>query len=485
MSKGKFKPSKYQQAIFNTYKKTNKNIVIQAGPGCGKSSTLIELSKIANERSVMLAFNKSIVEDLKGKLGANTSALTLHSLGMTSLIKRFGQLKVNAKKTNRFVAKNLSEGGRWEYVDRENQGILYRNIPRLVDAYRVNLCTSVEELKTNCDTMGVDYEKEHLGMAIEVIEQLEKYNKSPKEIDFTDMIYLPSHDDKCILPNYDLVYLDEIQDFSKLQSKLIDKLVGSKRFIAVGDFKQAIYGFIGASTSSMQMMANKFNTVELPLSICYRCPTKVIAHANKVWPGTESPEWQAEGVVKVGDYMEARNEDIIICRNVKPLIVAYFDLIQAGIKCYVKGVDIGESIIAVIKPYIKDDMDTMMFKLSDKLAKLEGEMIESGIQNPRKHPKYGALLEKIQIVKRLSIPYSTPNEMINRLTDIFKDEGSGVGLMTIHKSKGLEADNVFFLDSNLIPSKYASNEEMLIQEKNLRFVAITRARRSLIYAYTS
>ena len=53
--------------------------------------------------------------------------------------------------------------------------------------------------------------------------------------------------------------------------------------------------------------------------------------------------------------------------------------------------------------------------------------------------------------------------------------------MTIHKSKGLENDNVFFLAPELIPSRYATQPWQLEQERNLAYVAITRAKTSLIY----
>ena len=72
--------------------------------------------------------------------------------------------------------------------------------------------------------------------------------------------------------------------------------------------------------------------------------------------------------------------------------------------------------------------------------------------------------------------------MIAFLERLFSDnEKKGVVLSTIHKSKGLEADNVFILDVNLIPSKYATTKDQLKQERNLLYVAITRAKNKLIY----
>ena len=57
--------------------------------------------------------------------------------------------------------------------------------------------------------------------------------------------------------------------------------------------------------------------------------------------------------------------------------------------------------------------------------------------------------------------------------------------MTIHRSKGLENNRVFFIDKfnkiRLIPSKFADQEWELQQERNIEFVGITRAKSELIY----
>ena len=53
--------------------------------------------------------------------------------------------------------------------------------------------------------------------------------------------------------------------------------------------------------------------------------------------------------------------------------------------------------------------------------------------------------------------------------------------MTCHKSKGLEARRVFFYQKELIPSPYATSQQMLYAEKCLYYVAVTRAKESLIY----
>ena len=59
-----------------------------------------------------------------------------------------------------------------------------------------------------------------------------------------------------------------------------------------------------------------------------------------------------------------------------------------------------------------------------------------------------------------------------------------INLMTIHKAKGLESDRVIFLSPKLDMKKSPKMRQWQFeQEKNLQYVAITRARKELILCY--
>ena len=85
--------------------------------------------------------------------------------------------------------------------------------------------------------------------------------------------------------------------------------------------------------------------------------------------------------------------------------------------------------------------------------------------------------ERILAIESISNGIDDPNVVIEKIDTIFSDKDkSGICLSTIHKSKGLEADRVFIIHQDLIPSKYASLPWELEQEKNLEYVAYTRAK---------
>ena len=99
----------------------------------------------------------------------------------------------------------------------------------------------------------------------------------------------------------------------------------------------------------------------------------------------------------------------------------------------------------------------------------------------KNNPSYVSLLEKCTILKMLYKNWGDMKKLEDNIKEIYKDDTEGIVLSTIHKSKGLEADRVFLLNRSLIPSKYANTEEALYNEKCLLFVAITRARKELVY----
>ena len=51
--------------------------------------------------------------------------------------------------------------------------------------------------------------------------------------------------------------------------------------------------------------------------------------------------------------------------------------------------------------------------------------------------------------------------------------------MTIHKAKGLEADNVFVLNEAKVTKDFRNSPEQQTQEYNLSYISITRAKNTL------
>ena len=94
----KFKPTPYQQAIFDWFKDGSGNLMIQAVAGSGKTTTIIQALEYIpkNDKVLMLAFNRSIADELNKRVSnirsknpnlANISAGTQNSAGLAVLRK--------------------------------------------------------------------------------------------------------------------------------------------------------------------------------------------------------------------------------------------------------------------------------------------------------------------------------------------------------------------------------------------------------------
>jgi superfamily I DNA/RNA helicase len=95
-----------------------------------------------------------------------------------------------------------------------------------------------------------------------------------------------------------------------------------------------------------------------------------------------------------------------------------------------------------------------------------------------------ALLDKqncIQVIIQNMEGDLTVTNLLAAIEALFADGTRGVTLSSVHKSKGREWPCVFILDAHLMPSRFAKKPWQRQQEKNLIYVARTRAQVNLRY----
>lgn len=280
------------------------------------------------------------------------------------------------------------------------------------------------------------------------------------------------------------VLVHNCQDQNNCQRELMKKAMKklSGRFIAVGDPRQAIYLFAGSSSNSFYQILDIPNTIELPLSICYRCDAAIINEAKTLVPYIEARTGAPKGEInKDADITDIKDGDMVLCRNTAPLVKLCYKFLRQGVKAHVQGKDIGINLISLIKSTKKQDIGEMLDKLrleSEKI--LKNLMRKHGLleKEAREHQTFESFLEKIDIIGILSESCDTVDDAIKNIQYIFEDKTKdGIRFSTIHRSKGLENDRVFLIQPNLLPSKRSMRSpELMKQEYNLQYVAITRAK---------
>ena len=369
-----FKLSAYQESILNTVKLTDKNILVDAKAGSGKTSTLILISEAIQKQGnkcLFLAFNKHIVEELKGKMDTTDCAVkTIHSLGYSYLrsflYRQYGQhykMDLDENKLREIVKHKFEEDGYQQSVIEHNidkTGTELKDFIRTLiseTCHLINFCRfhmtnyheqdKVRKLALSCcrtiieENIGFD---NYPTLVESVIDKLKNDFENPEiidglptyKVDFTDMIYFPVYY-KMIPPwsireYLDYVLIDECQDLSELQQEFLKTLGNNSRFIFVGDEKQAIYGFAGADTKSIFKLTQRYDLEQLPLNICYRCPKKVIKLVQQeVLPTIEyNKERPDVGEVHYIERSEIiknlEKNDVIITRRNSDLLRLFIDL---------------------------------------------------------------------------------------------------------------------------------------------------------------
>lgn len=284
--KSKFDPSPQQQAIWES----------------------IALSKEA--RTVcFVAFNKTIAEELQQRVPEGCNAMTMHSLGNRALYKAFGRLKLDNNRVDCILSDQIYHRGIWDL--RKEKGPTIKAIKALVSLCKMNLLGRTpngkgfsldsEELQELASHYDVDLNGDSREVFEKTLAVLLHCTKVERDgcINFDDMIWLPVVLDLPVF-RYDLLLIDECQDLNRCQQALARK--AGSRLILVGDSKQAIYGFAGADTESIDRLYRELDkTVRgcqtLPLTVTRRCGRRIVKEAQRYVPDFEAHESCGEGKI--------------------------------------------------------------------------------------------------------------------------------------------------------------------------------------------
>lgn len=463
-----FTPTKHQQAIFDFIQNSQKHLVIEAVAGSGKTTTIVKALSLIPEdqRALFLAFNRHIVNTLKNRVPLHVNVSTLNSFGWQVLRPAMHNPKINADKT-----KNIFWFDICENKHRKTFGKYCSAVCKLVSLFKAygmknptpkDIEFLVNHYEVDTDNKGIEY----------AIQAHQIGHTKTRVVDFDDQLYLPIMRGLSI-PRYDVVFIDETQDLNPIQIEMIKRIQG--RIIAVGDSKQAIYGFRGADPQAMQNVINAFQATILPLSICFRCAKNIVIKAQELVPHIEYSEDQNNGTVVSMDAQkyrrEAINQDLVLCRTTAPLVQEALKMISMGKAAFVLGRDIGKDLIELYERLTKNEPFSL-----EALALYETQQME------RLKNKETILLRVQDQIETLRALYQAhSSDLIKAINQLFVETSNGITYSTIHKAKGLEYDRVFIICPELLPHPKCSSDWQIQQEMNLKYVAITRAKKELVF----
>lgn len=496
-----YKPSKYQLAIYDFVEHGLGNAVISASAGSGKTYTIIKLlDYIPKDKKVLIvAFNRDIRQEIKAKVinagHKNVQVDTFHSLGYKILNANFNRRFVNTDpneyKYSNYISNNISQLSTINTFRLGKQFSQYlSNIQNLVNFGRCYLSETVEDLDKVCERYGIICIADEKEVAVKVLEWGEK---CLDEIDYTDMVWLPNtlHLDSKFY-KYDWIIVDECQDLNMVEKDMLFtcRRMGT-RMLFFGDKAQAIYSFSGADSEAFDKLRELEDTIQLPLSISYRCPKNIVEYVHYLVPTIEyDKKNKIKGeIIENANLSDVKDGDMILCRNNAPIAKIYIELLRNGIKTKILGKDYSANLSKTIKNTKEEllNVDLSMQGVFSKLYDIFYDLVETTMhkQNITKEEALTsssiiAKLDEIKVLEILSEGLTTSKELQERINDIFTDnKESGIILSTIHKSKGLESPNVYIACKSLMPSKTAKQPWEIEQENNLIYVACTRTKNKL------
>ena len=229
--------------------------VIVAGPGTGKTFTFGKyLEKVSGgkERKLVMTFINPLVDDLHSELGERATVMTFDRFVKKeceehNLIRGEEKYYLNANEI-------ISEDYEYVFGEKKSFSLLY-------------------------NTLEIDNE------SLKVKEFVKRRNEFYKFVDPSFIKHLLNDyysNNKEKTPKYDVVIIDEFQDFNKLEAEIVLKHL-SENILLAGDDDQVLFEFKGSNPDCIRDLFNKDNDYEsFTLPYCSRCPRSVVDFVNSV-----------------------------------------------------------------------------------------------------------------------------------------------------------------------------------------------------------
>lgn len=489
-----------QERFWSHLLSTDRDILLEARAGTGKSSSCREgmhrLLEAVTAHQVAPAiryccFNKKIADEFRIGCPSGAEVGTMHSFGFRELRNTFQST----------IAERDQQPKTFKLIDRLYGEKAFTKQLRRVLAEVVSACKNaaitpdlapmpheVDIIVENLDIRLPKFTESAMisGIAADI---LRESAKETKVIDFDDMLWLPVVH-RLDFKQIDYLFIDEVQDLNNVQLAMVRLLNIKGVNIFVGDPFQSVYGFRGA-TDAIDKIRDGFTPDVMPLTVSFRCPQSVVDLARRLVPDFEAAPNAIEGTIQeVRDLTIDRLSlgDFVLCRLNAPIISMCLNMIEAGIPALVRGRDVGERLIdfAYAAGFHGAITRTEFLAAVDRYFEAERSRLD---EKDGADAAIESLTDRHSALMAISRSCSSLDAIIPSIrktfTDNVADPSRVVTFSTIHRAKGSEANRVFLIDA---PERKSQRREAAVslidqsQERNLCYVALTRARESFTFA---
>lgn len=473
-----------QNAIFSWFKSGTGNLIVQARAGTGKTTTIKQAFSHAPEQGQLLyaVFNKKNQKEALEKItDPRVTVKTLHSLGFSFIKNIWSDAKPD----------DAVEFTRLAGVCQDTPDEVSGAIIKLV-GFCKNLSVSVPDINAVLEIMDA----RNISVPDEFVEQWSDAKLAEITIEvlkasltrdelgrvsFNDMVWLPIAAG-WVKPTFELVVVDEAQDMNMPQLMMAERACKG-RICVVGDDRQAIYGFRGAASDGMHLMKQRLNAAQLGLTTTYRCPKSVVALAQEIVADYSAAPSAPEGEVistSISAAIDALTVgDAVLSRLNAPLMGIALSLLRRGIPARIEGRDIGKQLVNMVKKLRAKSVPDFFKKVSAWGEKQVARITAGGGKYVQS--KVELIDDQVCTLTAVAEDCKNVDEIIARITNLFEDSDyarkPAVVCSSVHKAKGLEWNKVVLVADSF------KNRNKGQEEANIYYVAVTRAKRVLVWAH--
>jgi len=462
-----------QKEILESVKKY-RSIKINAFAGTGKTTTLKLISETYKEKRILyLAFNSAIKNEASLIFPNNTYIKTTHGLA-------FGAIK-------KHTAIDLNKITNYRAIDISKEfDISYNQAVGALKIFEKFCNTTQNEIETS--------DIEHK-TAKNMFDRMLISKMNPTHAFYLKYYYLLLSSGQIQQFNYDIIMLDEAQDTNEVTLGIFEAL-SSKVKIYVGDEHQQIYSFRGSKNALNKIKSDK----KLYLSCSFRFNNSIANYANILLQkfkneslNIDTLEEKLNPSIETNGYISRTNAQLISIisqriENRKPFVTVRDpnEIFNLTIEVHY--------MLTNKKNEVKRNRFLKDFANEDEILEYANEVDDYELKSALKMAK--EYKEKLFEFKTISEKFyvAWKNKSSNGFDKRIKEI---LFLTTAHTAKGLEWDQVIIADdftdfADLIvdfgcdnlkefqeEQNYLPNQE-LIDEFNLFYVAVTRAKKKII-----
>ncbi len=451
---------------------TGYSVAIEAGAGCGKSSTLQLMAESTPRTGQYLAFNRALVEDARQAMPMNVDCSTAHSLAFRAVGKDYRHRLDAPRMKGWQLAKRLDFHGPLLVQYGTERKILQPGyLASLVMRGVTRFCQSADPEPAahhlpyvdGIDPPGPDGRRTHQNndalrreLAPMMATAWKDLQKPEGALPFSHAHYLKMYERREPRVAKDFILFDEAQDASPVLISIVEQQTDAQ-LVWVGDSAQAIYGFTGA--------VNAFDRIALSdrlyLSQSFRFGQPIADVANLVLEELGAPlriRGMPDKAGRVGPVLKPRT---VLCRTNAVSIETVLKFQKADVATHLVGG--GEEVLSFARA-AERLMDGQSTTHPDLACFLSWEEVRSYVADD---PQGDELALMVKLVDEYGT--DTIREALEHVTAEARAE---VIVSTAHKAKGREWPSVRLAGDFPDPSK--SDDEL-----RLLYVAATRAREEL------